>query len=111
MKKSPKKAKSVDRILDLAPLAFEFLPEILNPFKGTRGAAEEAAATQANVFLQTPEVDPSLVTPQFNTANIGGANKANLVQTGSVMQNALTQSEMAFLDDEEKAMRIKQRVG
>jgi len=99
------------KIMSLAPLSLEFLPDLLNPLKGTRGAAEEAAATQANVFLQTPEVDPSLVTPQFNTANIGGANKANLVQTGSVMQNALTQSEMAFLSDEEKAMRIKQRVG
>ncbi len=96
-------------ILSIAPLAFEFLPEILNPLKGTRKEAGAAAATQANINLQTPEVDPNLITPQFNTANIGGANKANLVQTGNVMQNGLTQTEMALLSDEEKVMRLRQR--
>ena len=85
----------------------EFFPELFNPF----GEPEPEATVPANVNLATTGVDPNLIRPQFNTANIGGANKANLVQTGSVMQNALTQSEMAFLSDEEKAMRIKQRVG
>ena len=97
----------IQEILSLAPLSLEFFPELFNPF----GEPEPEATVPANVNLATTGVDPNLIRPQFNTANIGGANKANLVQTGSVMQNALTQSEMAFLSDEEKAMRIKQRVG
>ena len=85
-------------ILDLAPLAFEFLPDILNPFKGTREAAEKAAATQANINLQTPEVNPTVV-----------GQGANTVANPNVMQTGLTSTEMALLSDEEKAMRLKQR--
>ncbi len=61
-------------------------------------AAEEAAATQANINLQTPEVNPTLV-----------GQGANTVANPNVMQTGLTSTEMALLSDEEKAMRLKQR--
>ena len=93
----------IQEILSLAPLSLEFFPELFNPF----GESEPEAEVPANINLGTTAVDPSLITPQFNTAV--GANQANMIQTGNIMQNGLTQTEMALLSDEEKAIRLRQR--
>ena len=46
--------------------------------------------------LETPGINPA----SFNTASMN---------QGTVDQTGLTSSELAFLDDEEKAMRLRQR--
>ena len=84
----------MQEILSAAPLSLEFFPELFNPFK----EPEPEAKVPSNVNLQTSMVNPSIV-----------GQGANLVQTGNVMQNGLTQSEMAYYDNEEKLMKLKQR--
>jgi len=59
----------IRRILSQAPLSLEMFPELFNPFKGTRETAEEAAATQANINLQTPEVNPANIMPAPGTVD------------------------------------------
>ena len=81
-------------ILSAAPLSLEFFPELFNPFK----EPEPEAKVPANVNLQTSMVNPSIV-----------GQGANLTQTGNVMQNGLTQTEMALLSPEEQLIRIRQR--
>jgi len=103
----------IQEILSLAPLSLEFFPELFNPFGAPE--SEPEAKVPSNINLNTPMVNPNLITPQLNTAAGGGGGggtgnqQANMVQTGSVMQNGLTQTEMALLSDEEKAMRLRQR--
>ena len=50
---------------------------------------------------QTPGVDPNLVTQGVAGGVTGG--------TGNVLPSGLTATETAFLSDEEKAIRLRQR--
>jgi hypothetical protein len=84
-------------ILSLAPLSLEMFPEIENPFK-TPVSESLSNFVPSNFNLETSMVNPSIV-----------GQGANLTQTGNVMQNGLTQSEMAYYDNEEKLMKLKQR--
>ena len=84
-------------ILSLAPLSLEMFPEIENPFK-TPVSESLSNFVPSNFNLETSMVNPSIV-----------GQGANLVQTGNVMQNGLTQTEMALLSPEEQLIRIRQR--
>ena len=88
---------AINDILSLAPLSLEMFPEIENPFK-TPVSESLSNFVPSNFNLETSMVNPSIV-----------GQGANLTQTGNVMQNGLTQSEMAYYDNEEKLMKLKQR--
>jgi hypothetical protein len=60
-----------------------------------------AGITGRGPLQQTPGIDPNLVTQGVAGGGAGG--------TGNVLPSGLTATETAFLDDEEKAMRLKQR--
>ena len=85
---------------DLSRLGlFEDFDLLLNDYLFEDLGLAPAGLTDRGPLQQTPEVDPNLVT-QGVTSGTG---------TQTVLPSGLTATEEAFLSDEEKAMRLRQR--
>ena len=68
-----------------------------------------ATLPEENELLEMENV-AQLPTPQLETPGINPASfDKTIMAQGTVDQTGLTSSELAFLDDEEKAMRLRQR--